>query len=164
MNYAQEGKNTKWFLNYITLNIDFTRITGTGWSEKSCYFSKQCGLLISQIWTKKITMKLNITFKLYLLIIIGIFHAYAVIRSGIYKKLDTTKPEYSNKVSFVQCNLHPLSGDEEQCSIGCINEGLCIGFDFKSPNCFLCYFDVNSQTYGVRGEFYTQLLTPTVGE
>ena len=110
-------------------------------------------------------MKLNITFKLYLLIIIGIFHAYAVIRSAIYKKLDTTKPEYSNKVSFVQGNLQDSSiNDKVQCIIGCINEGLCIGYDFKSPNCFLCYFDVNSQTYRVRGEFYTQLLTPTVGE
>ena len=110
-------------------------------------------------------MKLIIYSKFYLLITTCTFSADAVFRSGIYKKLDTSNPEYSNKVSFLQCNLQDSSiNDKVQCSIGCINEGLCIGFDFKSPNCFLCYFDVNSQIYGVGGEFYTQLLTPTVGE
>ena len=131
-------------------------------------------IILKEVWTThttklnkkdKLIMKLIISSKLYLLIIICIFCADAVFRSGLYNKLDTSNPEYSNKVSFVQGNLQDSSiNDKVQCIIGCINEGLCIGYDFKSPNCFLCYFDVNSQTYRVRGEFYTQLLTPTVGE
>ena len=134
----------------------------TNYSKKFSYPFKAVHITLRTKLKKKSdkpNMKLFIYSKLHLLIIICTLNADAVFRSGIYKTLDTSNPEYSNQVSFMQCKLQDSSlNNEVQCSIGCINEELCIGFDFKSPNCFLCYFDVNSQTYRVRGEFHTQLL------
>ena len=88
----------------------------------------------------------------------------AEVRILKFNRLDTTNQLYSNTINFLQCHLQNLPQSKLRCSILCNAEEMCIGYDFKNQDCYTCFFNLDSPTYTVKGEFYAQQLIPTPGE
>ena len=107
---------------------------------------------------------ITLIFHIFFFFLFIICYIVAEVRIRIFNRLDTTNQLYSNTINFLRCHLQNPPQSKQRCSILCNAEEMCIGYDFKNPNCYLCFFDVDSQTYTVKGEFYAQHLAPTPGK